>query len=139
MRDLPIVITEPDARVLRGLLATRNATDRDQEHLLDLSAELERAQVLEPSLVAAHVVTMRKRIRILDVTRGTRQEITLVGPADADVAARRISVLAPLGTALLGNSEGDEVEWEMPGGVRRLRVERVFPAEEEHRPECEVH
>jgi regulator of nucleoside diphosphate kinase len=139
MRDLPIVITEPDARVLRGLLSTRNATDHDQEHLLDLSAELERALVLDSSLVPAHVVTMRKRIRVLDVTRGTRQEITLVGPADADVAARRISVLAPLGTALLGNSEGDEVEWEMPGGVRRLRVERVFPVEDEPTSKREMH
>lgn len=139
MRDLPIVITEPDARVLRGLLSTRNATDHDQEHLLDLSAELERALVLDSNLVPAHVVTMRKRIRVLDVTRGTRQEITLVGPADADVAARRISVLAPLGTALLGNSEGDEVEWEMPGGVRRLRVERVFPVEDEPTSKREMH
>lgn len=139
MRDLPIVITEPDARVLRGLLSTRNATDHDHEHLLDLSAELERALVLDSNLVPAHVVTMRKRIRVLDVTRGTRQEITLVGPADADVAARRISVLAPLGTALLGNSEGDEVEWEMPGGVRRLRVERVFPVEDEPTSKREMH
>jgi regulator of nucleoside diphosphate kinase len=139
MRDLPIVITEPDARVLRGLLSTRNATDHDQEHWLDLSAELDRALVLDSNLVPAHVVTMRKRIRVLDVTRGTRQEITLVGPADADVAARKISVLAPLGIALLGNSEGDEVEWEMPGGVRRLRVERVFPVEDEPTPKREMH
>jgi regulator of nucleoside diphosphate kinase len=139
MRDLPIVITEPDARVLRGLLSTRNATDHDQEHWLDLSAELDRALVLDSNLVPAHVVTMRKRIRVLDVTRGTRQEITLVGPAEADVAARKISVLAPLGIALLGNSEGDEVEWEMPGGVRRLRLERVFPVEDEPTPKREMH
>lgn len=139
MRDLPIVITEPDARVLRGLLSTRNATHHDQEHLLDLSAELERALVLDSNLVPAHVVTLGKRIRVLDVTRGTRQEITLVGPAEADVAARRISVLAPLGIALLGNSEGDEVEWEMPGGVRRLRVERVFPVEDEPTSKREMH
>jgi regulator of nucleoside diphosphate kinase len=139
MRDLPIVITEPDARVLRGLLSTRNATDHDQEHWLDLSAELDRALVLDSNLVPAHVVTLGKRIRVLDVTRGTRQEITLVGPAEADVAARRISVLAPLGIALLGNSEGDEVEWEMPGGVRRLRVERVFPVEDEPTSKREMH
>jgi regulator of nucleoside diphosphate kinase len=67
-------------------------------------------------------------VRILDLSNGTRQELTLVGPAEANVSARRISVLAPLGTALLGYREGDEVEWLMPGGVRRLRIESVQAA-----------
>lgn len=124
MRDLPIVISEPDARVLRGLLA-RAANGHDQEHLEELSLELERAQVLEPAQVAADVVTMHKPLRVLDLSNGTRMELTLVGPAEANVSARRISVLAPLGTALLGNRQGDEVEWVMPGGVRRLRIESV--------------
>lgn len=125
MRDHPIVISEPDARVLRGLLSARAAQGHDQEHLEELSLELERAQVLESEQVAADVVTMHKPLRILDLSNGTRQELTLVGPAEANVSARRISVLAPLGTALLGYREGDEVEWLMPGGVRRLRIESV--------------
>ena len=124
MRDHPIVISEPDARVLRGLLA-RAANGHDQEHLEELSLELERAQVLDPAQVAADVVTMHKPLRVLDLSNGTRMELTLVGPAEANVSARRISVLAPLGTALLGNRQGDEVEWVMPGGVRRLRIESV--------------
>jgi regulator of nucleoside diphosphate kinase len=127
MRDQPIVISEPDARVLRGLLA-RAANGHDQEHLEELSLELERAQVLEPAQVSADVVTMHKLLRILDLGNGTRQELTLVGPAEANVSARRISVLAPLGTALLGYRQGDEVEWAMPGGMRRLRIESVQAA-----------
>jgi regulator of nucleoside diphosphate kinase len=127
MRDHPIVISEPDARVLRGLLS-RVAQGHDQEHLEELSQELERAQVLQPEQVAADVVTMHKPLRILDLSNGSRQELTLVGPAEANVSARRISVLAPLGTALLGYREGDEVEWLMPGGVRRLRIESVQAA-----------
>ncbi|MBL8269926.1 GreA/GreB family elongation factor [Steroidobacter sp.] len=125
MRDHPIVISEPDARVLRGLLAARAAASHDQEHLEELRAELERAQVLEPSEVSPQVVTMHKSVQILDLSSGKRQEVILVSPADADVSARRISVLAPLGTALLGYRQGDEVEWLMPGGVRRLRIESV--------------
>lgn len=127
MRDGPIVISEPDARVLRGLLSARSAASHDQEHLEELRLELERAQVLEPAQVSTQVVTMHKQLRILDLSSGKRQELTLVSPADADVSARRISVLAPLGTALLGYREGDEVEWVMPGGVRRLRIEAVLP------------
>lgn len=127
MRDQPIVISEPDARVLRGLLA-RAANGHDQEHLEELSLELERAQVLQPEQVEADVVTMHKPLRVLDLSNGTRLELTLVSPADANVSARRISVLAPLGTALLGYRQGDEVEWLMPGGVRRLRIESVQAA-----------
>lgn len=125
MRNQPIVISEPDARVLRGLLTARADTSHDQEHLEELSQELERAQVLQPEQVAADVVTMHRPVRILDLSNGQRHELTLVGPAEANVSARRISVLAPLGTALLGYREGDEVEWLMPGGVRRLRIESV--------------
>lgn len=129
MRDHPIVISEPDARVLRGLLMARADTSHDQEHLEELSLELERAQVLKSEQVAADVVTMHKPLRIVDLSTGSRQELTLVGPSEANVSARRISVLAPLGTALLGYREGDEVEWVMPGGVRRLRIESVQAAQ----------
>lgn len=129
MRDQPIVISEPDARLLRGLLAARSTASRDQEHLEELRVELERAQVLQPEEIASEIVTMNRPVQIRDLGSGKTQEVTLVSPSEADVSARRISVLAPLGTALLGYRVGDEVEWEMPGGVRRLRIEMVRPAE----------
>jgi regulator of nucleoside diphosphate kinase len=74
------------------------------------------------------VVTLHALVHVLDLQSGERQEVVLVSPAEADVKERRISVLAPLGTALLGYREGDEVEWLMPGGLRRLRIERVVQA-----------
>lgn len=129
MRDNPIVISEPDARLLRGLLASRSAAARDQDHLEELRSELERAQVLEPDQISDDVVTMNKRVRVVDLSNGKSMEVVLVSPSEADVGARRISVLAPLGTALLGNCKGDEVEWQMPGGIRTLRIEAVMPLE----------
>lgn len=128
MPDQPIVIADATARMLRGLLAARSATRYDQVHLQDLGVELDRALVLAPDEMPANVVTMHARVRVLDLQSGERQEVVLVSPAEADVKARRISVLAPLGTALLGYREGDEVEWLMPGGLRRLRIERVVQA-----------
>ena len=125
MRDTPIVVTETDARRIRGLLAARVASELDQVHLEGLRVELERALVLEPESVPRDVITMNSRVLVHDLTSGERRELVLVLPVDADVAAQRISVLAPLGTALLGYREGDEVEWRMPGGLRRLRVVRV--------------
>lgn len=126
MREHPIVVTELDARRLQGLLGARHgASFRDQEHLQELKSELERALVLERTDVPADVVTMHTRVRVLDLSSGESKEYVLVYPVDADVSTHHISVLAPLGTALLGYRAGDEVEWEMPGGVRRLRIESV--------------
>ena len=70
--------------------------------------------------------TMRSRVRVRDLETGKMSVYTIVTPMDADVAARRISVLAPMGTALLGYRAGDTVEWRMPGGRRRLLVEEIF-------------
>lgn len=125
MRERPIVISEPDALRLRGLLREGEVAVRDQEHLQELGSELERAIVLDAVQVPDTVVAMGSRVRLLDLTNGSLGEYSLVFPADADIAAHRISVLAPLGTALLGYKEGDEVEWLMPGGLRRLRIEAV--------------
>jgi len=126
MRNRAIVVTQMDARMLRALLAGRACTGRDREHLEELSFELERALVLDPVDVPASVITMQTRVRVLDLNSGERREFVLVYPADADVGANRISVLAPLGTAVLGYQEGDEVDWVMPGGQRRLRIEQVI-------------
>ena len=125
MNDRQIVISEPNARVLRSLLRTRNGATHDQEHLADLRVELERALVLDPSELSPGIVTMHATVRVQDLESGRRQELTLVSPHEADVSAGRISVLAPLGTALLGYRVGDVVERVMPGGLRRLLVEEV--------------
>jgi regulator of nucleoside diphosphate kinase len=126
MRDHPIVITESDAAKLRGLLATRARAERDRHHLEELLTELERAVIVEPHEVPHDVITMQTRVRVRDLMSGERRDLMLVLPTEADVRAQRISVLAPLGTALLGYREGDEVEWVMPGGLRHMRVERVL-------------
>jgi regulator of nucleoside diphosphate kinase len=110
---------------LRSLLRTRNGATHDQEHLDDLRIELERALVLDPSELSPSVVTMHAAVRVRDLESGRRQELTLVSPHEADVSAGRISVLAPLGTALLGYRKGDVVERVMPGGLRRMLIEEV--------------
>ena len=123
MRKRSIVVTEVDARRLRSLLARQNeASTRDQAHLRMLKSELERARVVLAEEVPADVVTMHSQVRVLDLETGEQSNYTLVFPVEADVSAKRLSVLAPLGMALLGFREGDTLEWMMPGGMRRLRV-----------------
>lgn len=125
MRQTPILVSESDADRLRALLGARDESAHDQAHLHELEAELERAIVRLAEEVPADVITMQARVRVRDLATGREDEYTLVLPAEADIGARRISVLAPLGTALLGYREGDEVEWRMPGGLRRLAIVKV--------------
>ena len=125
MRDRPIFITEHDAAKLRGLLAALATAGRDQGHLEELNLELERAFVVDAGDLPRDVVTMHTRVQVADLMTGERHELVLVFPGQADMAAQRVSVLAPIGTAILGYREGDEVEWVMPGGLRRLWIERV--------------
>jgi regulator of nucleoside diphosphate kinase len=125
MRELPIVITRADAVRLRELIATLGRAGRDQDHVQELSAELERARIADAAEVPADLISIYSEVRVLDVQSGARRDLMLVLPPESDPARGRISVLAPLGTALLGYRAGDEVEWQMPGGLRRVRVEHV--------------
>ncbi len=127
MRESPIFILDTDAAKLRSLLAGRTGSrvGRDQDHLLDLAVELERAVVIDADAVPRGVVSPGSVVAIHDLLSDERRELTLVFPLEADPAHGRVSLLAPLGCALIGCREGEVVEWEMPGGLRRLRIEKV--------------
>jgi regulator of nucleoside diphosphate kinase len=120
-----IVLSRPDAHRLRAILGARRGSLRDRAHLDDLYEEIERARIVDEDHIAPDVVTMGAGVRVRDRETDESIEYVVVAPVLADPAAGHISVLAPLGTALLGYREGDEVEWHMPGGMRRLRIEKV--------------
>jgi regulator of nucleoside diphosphate kinase len=91
-----------------------------------LQGELARAIVVSDEAVPADVVTMDSRVTYTDEATGVTREITLVYPHEADGTQGRVSVLAPVGTALLGLSAGQSIDWEFPDGRRRrLTVNRV--------------
>ena len=122
-----IVITEPDMERLRYLLdPVRRPLSKDQEHLDVLEQELDRAQILSPGETPPEVVTMNSRVRLKNLTTGAEMTYTLVFPKDADLKAGKISVLAPIGTAILGYRAGDVIAWNVPGGKRKFRIEEVL-------------
>jgi len=126
MNQKGIVVTESDLKQLQQLLHEQiDTARRDHAHLHDLEAELGRARIVDAHELPAGVVTMNVPVRVQDVESRESWTYTLVLPHEANLALGRISVLAPLGTALLGYREGDEIEWRMPGGVRRLRIQEV--------------
>jgi regulator of nucleoside diphosphate kinase len=121
-----IRITEPDMKKLASLLeAWRPAREVDREHARALEEELESAHIVRAGESPAGVVTMNSQVTVTDLYTGREHAYTIVFPRDADLAAGRISVLAPIGTALLGYAVGDEIEWNVPGGVRRFRIDAV--------------
>jgi len=98
------------------------------ESLQRLRRELDRAVVLEPALIPPTIVGLDSRVRLQDLDTQEIEEYTLVAPNKADADQQRISLLAPIGAALLGYREGDEIKWPTPGGVRRLRLLQVSRA-----------
>lgn len=126
MTSRTIVVTDRDFWRLNALVRARTADyNRDQEHIDRLEEELVRSVPVTAAKVPADVVTMHSRVTVRDLDTGISRAYTLVFPHEADLTSGRLSVLAPLGTALLGYRAGDEIEWAMPGGVRRVRIENV--------------
>ena len=121
-----IFVTEDDFERLESLVAASGRGGRDKEHVERLADELERAHVVPPAEIPPDVVTMNSQIELRDLDSGETMTWTLVFPFRADVDERRLSVLAPLGTAVLGYRAGDVVEWTVPAGTRRLKIERVL-------------
>jgi regulator of nucleoside diphosphate kinase len=122
-----IYITELDYNRLNGLIErTRERNGADREYLNKLEAELDRAEIVDAEDIPADVVTMRSKVRLKDLVSGESNTYSLVFPTEADFAEGKISVLAPIGTAILGYRRGDTIEWPVPSGVRRLKVEEIL-------------
>jgi regulator of nucleoside diphosphate kinase len=122
-----IYITEADLNRLQGLLETGSQFGhRDKKHLLELEEELNRARVVPSKDIPEDVITMNSKVRLMDLDSGEEMVYSLVFPGDANVSENKISVLAPIGTALIGYRGGDTIEWKVPGGLKRLRVEEIL-------------
>jgi regulator of nucleoside diphosphate kinase len=122
-----IFITEDDMARLKALVRQgRVAARRDQNHLAELDQELDRAEVIAARDLSPDVVTMDSTVRVRDLESGTTVVYTLVFPVDGDIEKKRISVLAPIGTALIGYRAGDLLQWAAPGGTKRLHIEEVL-------------
>lgn len=117
-----LYLSSSDHRVISRLIA---AVDGRYGNIDRLRMELTRAIVLDPSAVPSNAAGLNSQVEVVDLDSGEHETYVLTLPGAADPDARRISVLAPVGTALLGFREGDEVEWPTPGGLRRLKLVRV--------------
>lgn len=117
-----IIVTEQDIRRLTEVVSLYG--EIEEEGTEALQRELDRAVIVAPAAVGASVVTMNSHVVCRD-DRGATREVVIVYPKDADLATGRVSVLAPLGHALLGARVGDRVEIVGRGRSKFWTVEEV--------------
>jgi regulator of nucleoside diphosphate kinase len=121
-----IYITTQDKQRLEDLLAEAAIFDaRHRGDLKSLGAELQRAVIVDPKEIPDDVITMNSLAAMIDLDTHETITLTLVFPPEADIDEGKISVLAPIGAGMLGYRVGDEFEWQVPAGVRRMRVTRI--------------
>jgi regulator of nucleoside diphosphate kinase len=126
----PITLIEEDFTKLRALVA-QHVTTKDAEAAERLEAEVERARVVQAGDAPRDLVRMNSRVEFKDERTGKNRIVQLVYPGDADASAGRVSVLAPIGAALLGLSVGESIEWPLPNGTTAMvRIVGVEHAEE---------
>ncbi len=122
-----LFITEFDRKRLEELVAVAEEFgDRSRKDLVALQGEIAKAKVVPPQDVPPAVVTMNSKVVLRDIDSSEEMTYVLVFPHEADISSGAISVLAPIGTAVLGYAEGDVVEWPVPSGIRRISIEKVL-------------
>lgn len=126
-----IIVTNTDLERLRRVVEIYG-DGKMAEACEALDAELDRAQVLPAEQVPADVVTMNSTVTYLDPDSGKAMDVTLVYPQHADVSQGKISILAPIGMALLGLRVGQSLDWPLPDG----RVKTVAVTAIRYQPEA---
>ena len=121
------LITDLDRRRLGTLIDQAIQLDALQRrYLADLEQELDRAMTVDATEVPPDVITMNSTVELSDVDSGDTNTYTLVYPDHADIQKNRISILAPVGTAILGYRVGDIVRWPVPDGLVRVRINNLL-------------
>lgn len=98
----------------------------DHNNLKKLEQELARAMIVGSRAVPPDVVTMNSKVELLDLVKNEKMTFTLVFPSDADINQGKMSILASIGTAILGYCVGDTVIWQVPGGQRRIKIQKIL-------------
>lgn len=124
-----VTLTAKDMDRLRDLLETAKPDSASSSILGD---ELAEAEIVPAEQIPNDVVTMRSRVRVRDLRSGEELAFSIVYPFEADASQNRISILAPLGAAMIGYHVGDTIEWPVPAGTRLLRIEEIL-----YQPEAE--
>mgnify|MGYP003576461502 CR=1 FL=1 len=127
MQQQIVRVTDFDSRRLRNVIEGSRAMDlRDADSVNLLERRLADAEITPAERIDPDVVTINSEVRVSDLDSLKAMIFRVVFPGEAGVAPGEVSVLAPLGMAVLGRKVGDRVTWQTPGGLRRLRVDQIL-------------
>ncbi len=127
MNQPKIYITKSDKEKLKELIQKAQYSEyRGSPYLHMLRSEIEKARVVDSRDIPPDVITLNSTVQLVDKETNDEMVYTLVFPEDADVKTGKISVLAPIGTAMLGYKVGDTFEWETPGGKVAMFVKSIL-------------
>lgn len=115
--EKPVVITEEDYQLLKPYISSITSPDE-----MSLSSELKRAVIVNKDAFPRHTVRLGSKVSVLDLDTNKVLEFAIVMPAHADMHQNKISILTPMGAALIGFRKGEEVQWKVPAGLKRFRI-----------------
>jgi len=120
-KNNPVIIQEEDYQLLRHLM-TKSATSDDE---MSLAAELGRAIIVKKDAFPIHAIRLNSRVEILDEETGLTRCLYIVMPANANIKENKVSILSPIAAALFGFRKGETVQWKVPAGLKKFKINDV--------------
>lgn len=113
-----VIITEEDYNMIKPYIGGA----REHADEMSLAYELSRATIVKKEALPAYTVKLNTKVSVLDLETQKIKEFIIVMPDQADMKQNKVSVLTPMGTALIGFRKADEITWKVPGGLKRFRI-----------------
>jgi len=117
----PVIITEGDYQLIKGLIGNTGKGHNE----MTLSHEMNRAILVKKDALPVNTIGINSEVAVLDIETQKVKSFTIVMPAMANMSLGKISILSPMGTALIGFRKGEEVVWGMPGGLKKFLILEV--------------
>jgi len=117
----PVIVTQEDYQLLKGYI--NSTINREDE--MTLSSELRRAIIVNKNAFPLHAIRLNSQVSVQDLETNKTFEFTLVMPSQANRQDNKVSVLTPIGAALIGFRKGEEVQWKVPAGLKKFRILEV--------------
>ncbi len=120
-KNIPVIIREDDYALLKPFLS--KLADTTEE--MSLSAELNRAIVVKKDAFPPHAIRISSEVKIREQETGTISTFRIVMPSQANIKENKVSILSPIGSALIGFTKGEIVQWEVPAGLKKFEIIEV--------------
>jgi len=122
----PVILLKHDFEILNAHVKNLQGMQvNEKENFSKLSQELKKAKIVDPEDFPPDVVRLDSTVVIKDLQTNREMTITIVLPQKADIKQKKVSVLAPIGTALIGFGKGQKVSWEVPSGKKDFKIMEV--------------